>query len=70
MSKIICDGVEKIVVFVYELVCCEGCKKVIVVYKVNIFKLILGFFFKVVCEVGECYFDIELVEMIVDNCCM
>lgn len=67
---IICKGFECIVCYVFELVCSIGCKKVIVVYKVNIIKLILGLFLVVVCEVVVKYLDIEFQEMIVDNVCM
>lgn len=67
---IICKGFECIVCYVFELVKSIGCKKVIVVYKVNIIKLILGLFLNVVCEVVVQYLDIEFQEMIVDNCCM
>ncbi len=69
-SKITRDGVEKIVVFAYELARREGRKKVTAVHKANILKSTSGLFLKVAREVGERYPDIESSEMIVDNCCM
>jgi len=63
-------GSERIVRYAFELARKIGRKKVTVVHKANILKSTSGLFLRVAREVAAEYTDIQMNEMIVDNCCM
>ncbi len=64
------QGSERIVRYAFEMSRKLGRKKVTVVHKANILKSTSGLFLKVAREVAAQYPDIQMQEMIVDNCCM
>ncbi|HQW81754.1 MAG TPA: isocitrate dehydrogenase [Pseudomonadota bacterium] len=63
-------GSERIARYAFDLARRVGRKKVTVVHKANILKSTSGLFLRVVREVAAEYPDIQMTEMIVDNCCM
>jgi len=63
-------GSERIVRYAFDMARRIGRRKVTVVHKANIMKTTSGLFLKVAREVAQDYADIEMNEMIVDNCCM
>jgi isocitrate dehydrogenase (NAD+) len=63
-------GSERIVRYAFDMARKTGRRKVTVVHKANIMKTTSGLFLKVAREVAQDYADIEMNEMIVDNCCM
>lgn len=63
-------GSERIARYAFDLARKVGRKKVTVVHKANILKSTSGLFLRVVREVAAEYPDIQMTEMIVDNCCM
>jgi isocitrate dehydrogenase (NAD+) len=63
-------GSERIVRYAFDMARRIGRRKVTVVHKANIMKTTSGLFLKVAREVAQEYADIEMNEMIVDNCCM
>jgi isocitrate dehydrogenase (NAD+) len=69
-QKITRRGSERIVRYAFDLARKVGRKKVTVVHKANILKSTSGLFLRVAREVAAEYPDIQMTEMIVDNCCM
>ncbi|MBI2396166.1 MAG: isocitrate dehydrogenase [Xanthomonadales bacterium] len=69
-QKVTRRGSERIVRYAFELARSVGRKKVTVVHKANILKSTSGLFLRVAREVAAEYTDIQMNEMIVDNCCM
>ena len=69
-TRITRKGSERIVRYAFELAKSTGRKKVTAVHKANIIKSTSGLFLNVAREVAAQYPDIEVQEMIVDNCCM
>jgi isocitrate dehydrogenase (NAD+) len=69
-QKVTRRGSERIVRYAFDLARKVGRKKVTVVHKANILKSTSGLFLKVAREVAAEYPDIQVAEMIVDNCCM
>lgn len=63
-------GSERIVRYAFDMARKIGRKKVTVVHKANILKSTSGLFLRVAREVAAEYPDIQMTEMIVDNCCM
>ncbi|HWT15459.1 MAG TPA: isocitrate dehydrogenase [Patescibacteria group bacterium] len=63
-------GSERIARYAFDLARKIGRKKVTVVHKANILKSTSGLFLRVAREVAAEYPDIQMTEMIVDNCCM
>ncbi|HET6604302.1 MAG TPA: isocitrate dehydrogenase [Xanthomonadaceae bacterium] len=63
-------GSERIVRYAFDMAKKLGRSKVSVVHKANIMKSTSGLFLNVAREVAEDYPDIEMNELIVDNCCM
>lgn len=63
-------GSERIARYAFDLARKVGRKKVTVVHKANILKSTSGLFLRVAREVAAEYPDIQMTEMIVDNCCM
>ena len=63
-------GSERIVRYAFDLARKIGRKQVTVVHKANILKSTSGLFLRVAREVAAEYTDIQMNEMIVDNCCM
>jgi isocitrate dehydrogenase (NAD+) len=69
-QKITRRGSERIARYAFDLARKVGRKKVTVVHKANILKSTSGLFLRVAREVAAEYPDIQMTEMIVDNCCM
>lgn len=69
-QKITRRGSERIARYAFDLARKVGRKKVTVVHKANILKSTSGLFLRVAREVAAEYPDIQMNEMIVDNCCM
>ncbi len=69
-QKVTRRGSERIVRYAFDLARKIGRKKVTVVHKANILKSTSGLFLRVAREVAAEYTDIQMNEMIVDNCCM
>ena len=70
IKLITAEASERIGRHAFELAQKLGRKKVTVVHKANIMKFTDGLFLESVRKVGADYTDIELDELIVDNCCM
>jgi isocitrate dehydrogenase (NAD+) len=70
IKLITAEASEKIGRHAFELARKLGRKKVTVVHKANIMKFTDGLFLESVRKVGSDYPDIQLDELIVDNCCM
>ncbi|VEN36616.1 unnamed protein product [Callosobruchus maculatus] len=64
------DNTERFARWAFEFAMAEGRKKVTVVHKANIMKLSDGLFLKTVLDVAKEYPEIEVNDLIVDNCCM
>ncbi|HRG15988.1 MAG TPA: isocitrate dehydrogenase [Pseudomonadota bacterium] len=69
-QKVTRRGSERIARYAFDLARKVGRKKVTVVHKANILKSTSGLFLRVAREVAAEYPDIQMTEMIVDNCCM
>ena len=69
-QKITRRGSERIARYAFDLARKVGRKKVTIVHKANILKSTSGLFLRVAREVAAEYPDIQMTEMIVDNCCM
>ncbi|MBP9118941.1 MAG: isocitrate dehydrogenase [Methyloversatilis sp.] len=69
-QKVTRRGSERIVRYAFDLARKVGRKKVTVVHKANILKSTSGLFLRVAREVAAEYTDLQMNEMIVDNCCM
>ncbi|MBK6727846.1 MAG: isocitrate dehydrogenase [Xanthomonadales bacterium] len=69
-QKVTRRGSERIVRYAFDLARTVGRKKVTVVHKANILKSTSGLFLRVAREVAAEYTDLQMNEMIVDNCCM
>ncbi len=69
-QKITRRGSERLARYAFDLARKVGRKKVTVVHKANILKSTSGLFLRVAREVAAEYPDIQMTEMIVDNCCM
>jgi isocitrate dehydrogenase (NAD+) len=69
-QKITRRGSERIVRYAFELARRCGRKKVTVVHKANILKSTSGLFLRTARLVAAEFPEIEMQEMIVDNCCM
>jgi isocitrate dehydrogenase (NAD+) len=69
-QKITRRGSERIARYAFDLARKVGRRKVTVVHKANILKSTSGLFLRVAREVAAEYPDIQMTEMIVDNCCM
>lgn len=70
IKLITAEASEKIGRHAFELARKLGRKKVTVVHKANIMKFTDGLFLESVRKVGAEYSDIQLEDIIVDNCCM
>lgn len=69
-SVITSTGARRILEFAFQAAISHGYKKVTVVHKANILKSTSGLFLKIAREVSRNFPQIEMNEMIVDNCCM
>src|SRR6185503_21369398 len=70
ISIITRHGSDRIVRFAFEYARARGRRRVTLVHKANILKMTSGLFLRVGREVAEAYPDIELTDLIVDNCAM
>ncbi|CAH2000830.1 unnamed protein product [Acanthoscelides obtectus] len=64
------ENTERFARWAFEFAMNECRKKVTVVHKANIMKLSDGLFLKTVLDVAKDYPEIEVNDLIVDNCCM
>lgn len=70
IKRITRKGSERIARYAFEYARANGKKSVAVVHKANIMKLSDGLFLRVTEEVAKDFPEIELRNVIVDNCCM
>ena len=70
VSVITKSGSERLIRFAFEYARSEGRKKITVAHKANILKMTSGLFLLTAREIAKEFPDIELSDLIIDNCCM